>query len=275
MKAFKGKKICILEPAWLGYHAICQMCDKEIVKVNIKKDNWQSTIETLDFDALLLCSPNNPDGKIFSKEELDSISRIVNKKQAVLIIDEIYSIYSFGTDIKNILSPFYKENNTVVLTGFSKGYAATGLRIGCVAVHDTALMKQMNIIHQNTATCANSLAQYAFVNYQEALPEALRFAEYYSVNRELICKLLPELEVFKPDGGFYYFINLEKFGIRDAEQFCKNILEDKKIALVPGSAYGEGFDSWIRLSFSTDTMLLKEAIEIFRNYINEYEKRGY
>ena len=238
MQAFKGSKICILEPAWLGYHSICQMCHKEIVRVNIKKQDWIQQIEKRDFDALLLCTPNNPDGKIYTTEELDTIANIVNKKKAVLIIDEIYSIYSYSTDIKNTLAPHYEKSNTVVLTGFSKGYAATGLRIGCVASHHPDFIKQMNIIHQNTATCTNSIAQYAFINYQDAMPEALKFAEYYSTNRELISNLLPALKAFEPDGGFYYFIDLKVFGIEDAEMFCKKILEDKKVAVVPGTAYG-------------------------------------
>jgi len=273
MKAFKGKKICILEPAWLGYHSVCAMCEKEIVRVNIKNSDWLSKIETLDFDALLLCCPNNPDGKIFNKNELETIHKIVTKKNAILIIDEIYSMYSFDADIKTILSPFYSQKNVVTVTGFSKGYAATGLRIGCIAVHDAEILKQMNIVHQNTATCANSLAQYAFINYQIAIPEAKEFAEYYRTNRDLICKLLPELEQFKPDGGFYYFINLEVFGIKNAEKFCKNLLEDKKIALVPGSAYGEGFENWLRLSFSMDRTQLTEAIQLFKNYISTYEQQ--
>lgn len=273
MNSFNGKRICILEPAWLGYHAICKMCNKEIIRVNIKKNDWIKKIKTLDFDALLLCTPNNPDGKIFSKQEMEAIYQLVSSKNATLIIDEIYSMLSFDDDIKGILNPYYSKKNVVTLTGFSKGYAATGLRIGCIATHDTSVMKQMNIVHQNTATCANSLAQYAFVNYRDAISEAQEYAEYYRINRDLIIELFPKLKLFKPSGGFYYFINLEEFGIKDAVRFCKDILDEKKIALVPGSAYGEGFYDWIRLSFSLDKNQLIEAIEIFKNYITDYGKR--
>jgi len=274
MKAFEGKQICILEPAWLGYHSTCQMCDKKIIRVSVKKQDWLKKLETSDFDCLMVCSPNNPDGKIFNEEEMRAMHNIVTAKKAVLILDEIYSLYSFSLDLKTILQPYYKEKNVVTVTGFSKGYAATGLRLGCVATHYPDIIKKMNIIHQNTATCANSLAQYAFVGYDTAKEEVHKFAEYYNKNRDLICKLLPEAAVFKPDGGFYYFINLQIFGIQNAEKFCKALLTDKKIALVPGSAYGEGFDSWVRLSYSIDRDELTEGIEILKKYIEAYESKS-
>jgi aspartate/methionine/tyrosine aminotransferase len=201
---------------------------------------------------------------------MEWIYSIINEKEAMLLIDEIYSLYSYETDIKEILQPYYAKKNVVVFTGFSKGYAATGLRLGCVACHDQALIKRMNIIHQNSATCANTLAQYAFVDYGDVLSEAKYFSEYYLGNRDMVCEIIPEFNQFKPSGGFYYFINLEKFGITDGDVFAKELLEKTKVAVVPGSAYGEGFNSWIRISYSIDKLLLAEGLQILKKYISNH-----
>jgi aspartate/methionine/tyrosine aminotransferase len=269
-KTFKGEKIAIPEPAWLGYHSICELCDKEIIHINAQNKDWIDQLQYIDFDCLLLCTPNNPDGKIYSQEELRKIFTIVSSKNAVLLIDEIYSLYSFDNNVKEILSPYYHEKNVITFSGFSKSYAATGLRIGYIATHDLALLKSINIIHQNTATCANSLAQYAFLEYTDAQFEVEKHASYYKDNRDLICKLFPELEAYKPNGGFYYFINLQKFGITNSDLFCKELLEQKKVALVPGSAYGQGFDSWVRLSYSIDRTELEEGIIILKDYLQTH-----
>jgi aspartate/methionine/tyrosine aminotransferase len=272
LDAFAGKKICVLEPAWLGYHAICSMCNKDIARINIKQNNWMEQLAATSFDALILCTPNNPDGKIYTEQEMQTVYSIVCQNNACLIIDEIYAKYSFEHNTKAILQPYYAKENVVVVNGFSKGYAATGLRLGYVAVHDKAVMKSMNLLHQNTATCANSISQFAFVDYKDAHDEVDAFASYYHTNRDLVCEIIPELEAFKPDGGFYFFIDLKVFGIEDAAKFCKDILQQEKIALVPGSAYGEGFDSWLRLSYSIDKDELLEGIKKFKQYLELYER---
>ncbi len=266
-KSIKEKKVALIEPAWLGYHSICELCDKEIIRINTHHIDWMEQLEKSDFECLLVCTPNNPDGKIFTAEELKKIHAIVSSKNARLLIDEIYALYSFDVDAKKAIAPFYKEKNVITFSGFSKGYAATGLRIGYVATHDAALLKSINIINQNTATCTNSLAQYAFLEYPQASREVEKYATYYKDNRDLICKLFPELRPFAPGGGFYFFIDLKKFGITDSDQFCKELLEQKKVALVPGSAYGEGFDSWARLSYSIDRADLEQGILVLKNYL--------
>lgn len=267
LSAFGGRKIAILEPAWLGYHSICEMNGKEIIRINTKRKNWLRQLAEADFDCLLLCTPNNPDGRIYSETEIAEIRQLALTKNAVLAVDEIYALYSFDSTIKKELQPLYKEHNVITFSGFSKGYAATGLRLGYVATHDTELLKSMNIINQNTATCANSLAQYAFLKYNEALPEVEKYISYYKENRDIVCKLFPEISTFKPDGGFYYFIDLAPFGVKNGEVFCKDLLEQKKVALVPGSAYGNGFDSWIRLSYSIDRQELTDGINILKEYV--------
>lgn len=269
-KAFERKKIALIEPAWLGYHSICELCDKEIIRINAHQHDWMEQLQQTDFDCLLLCTPNNPDGRIYTMEEMQKIYSIVSSKKAFLLIDEIYALYSFDSDVKKIVSPLYTKKDVITFSGFSKAYAATGLRIGYLATHDAALLKSINIINQNTATCTNSLAQYAFQSYTEAVKEVEKYAAYYKDNRDLICKLFPDLETYKPNGGFYFFIDLKKFGITDGDSFCKELLEQKKVAVVPGSSYGEGFDSWIRLSYSIDRKELEKGLLILKEYLQTH-----
>lgn len=271
LEAFEGKKIAILEPAWLGYHSICKMTGKEIIPINIKKEGWLEKLASISFDALLVCTPNNPDGTVFSESEIKQLASYCDKNQACLIIDEIYAEYSFDHSVKTMLKPYYSQENVVVMNGFSKAYAATGLRIGYVATHNPVWNKRMNAVHQNTATCANSLAQFAFLNYHESHSIVQKYASYYRENRDLVCEIIPELEEMKPQGGFYFFIDLNRFGISDAEEFSRRILTDIKIALVPGSAYGTGFDSYVRLSYSLDRDELREGIQLLKKYLQDYE----
>jgi aspartate/methionine/tyrosine aminotransferase len=271
-QAFTGTTICVLEPAWLGYHAICEMTGKKIVRINTKNDDWLKEFGKTFFDAVLLCSPNNPDGNIFSRQEMNQILEVVNQQDAFLLIDEIYSLFSYEKNTKEILKEFYSHKKVISFSGFSKAYAATGLRLGTVATHDVQLLDNLDGLQQNISTCANSLSQAAFVGYEQAENEVLSFKEYYKTNRDLIAKLYPELDKFKPKGGFYYFINLAEFGIFNADNFCSDILKDIKLALVPGSAYGEGFGSWVRLSFSIEQDLLIEAVDLFMKYISTYKK---
>jgi len=271
MQAFEGKRICILEPAWLGYHSICSMTGKEALPVNLKNENWLEHIKQLGFDALILCSPNNPDGKVFTKEELEIISQLCANNNAILVIDEIYAEYTFEESERQFLRPYYSQSNVVVMNGFSKAYAATGLRLGYVATHDSFLLKRMNAIHQNIATCAGSIIQYAFVDYRESIQEVRSYADYYKQNRDLVCSMIPEFIPFKPGGGFYFFVDLNHFSINNSEKFCKDILADKRIALVPGTAYGTGFSSWIRLSYSCDRQELEQGINLLNHYLKVYE----
>lgn len=273
LNAIEGKKIAILEPAWLGYHAICKIAGKEIIPINIKIQGWLNKLSTISFDALVVCTPNNPDGTVFSETEIKQLASYCDKNQACLIFDEIYAEYSFGQSVKSILKPYYSGKNVVVINGFSKAYAATGLRIGYVATHNPVWSKRMNAIHQNTATCTNSLAQFAFLNYPESHSIVQQYASYYRENRDLVCEIIPELENIKPQGGFYFFIDLNLFGISDAEEFSRKILTEIKIALVPGSAYGTGFDSYVRLSYSLDRDELREGIIMLKKYLQEYESK--
>jgi aspartate/methionine/tyrosine aminotransferase len=147
----------------------------------------------------------------------------------------------------------------------------TGFRIGYMLVKDASVRKSISALNQNTITCTPTISQYISLGFVEALTEVSQFCDYYNENRALVLDVFPEWEPFAPDGGFYFFVNLAEYGIHDSGVFCSDCLKNAHVALVPGSAYGTGFDSWIRLSFSLDREQLRKALEALRNFIFEYK----
>jgi aspartate/methionine/tyrosine aminotransferase len=155
----------------------------------------------------------------------------------------------------------------IIGNGFSKSHAITGFRVGYLLCNDQALKNRMLTMQQNLATCVPASSQYALVDAHLADTEIAENAAYYKLNRNLVIDIFPEWEPYKPQGGFYYFIDLQLYGITDAQQFCEKLLYDTGIAVVPGAAYGKGFDSYSRLSFSFDNKLLEEALMKLKNYL--------
>jgi aspartate/methionine/tyrosine aminotransferase len=260
-------RVCVLEPAWLGYQSSCVLAGKEYVSINTYEHNWLDRLEEAQFDLLLLCTPNNPDGNVFDKETLDRIHEIIEKKKSYLVIDEIYRIYNYFQNNYNPMEVFYKYEKTIIANGLSKSHAMTGLRIGFLLAKDKKLMDKMIIVQQNLSTCANSVGQFGSIGFIDALPEVEKYKEYYKKNKDLVLQIIPQLKSFEPKGGFYYFFDLKIFNICDAQAFCIELLKNQGIALVPGGAYGKGFDSWVRLSFSIDTAILEEALIKLKNYL--------
>jgi aspartate/methionine/tyrosine aminotransferase len=265
------KRVCVLEPAWLGYEATAILTGKEYIPVNIKEADWKKKISAIQFDALLICSPNNPDGKVFTRSELEFLKDLADKNKALLLIDEIYRNYIFDSK-NNELEFLYKLPNVIILNGFSKSHAMTGYRIGYLITSDKSLMASCNKLQQNIATCTSTVAQYSATSFVEGLGEVERYSAYYKTNRDLVSEIIPELEQFKPQGAFYYFVNLNVFKIKDAVRFCKLLLEKEKIALVPGDAYGKDFTSWVRISFSINKEDLEAAMKKMKNFIKEYSE---
>lgn len=263
------KKVCVLEPAWLGYQATCVLTGKECISINYYDPNWLSHLKAIDFDAVLICSPNNPDGKIFDRSTALLLKEIIQQKNAYIIIDEIYRIYDYRDEVTNAMKIFYGEDKAIIANGLSKSHAMTGLRIGFLLSTNKALISRMIMVQQNLSTCANSLGQYAGIGFTEALDDVTEYKNYYKQNRDIVIQSIPELKPFLPDGGFYFFFDLKVFKKQDADEFCKKLLIEEKIGLVPGSAYGKSFTDWVRLSFSIDKEQLKKALIKLNRYLKK------
>jgi aspartate/methionine/tyrosine aminotransferase len=268
LAAIQGKKLCILEPAWLGYEAAAVLADYDTISINTYTKGWELQLAKQPFDAIIICSPNNPDGKIWSEQILLYILQAAKLYNAWIITDFIYDRYIFeGSLAVNKVVCEYEK--LIIGNGFSKSHAMTGFRAGYMICKAVALVNSMIVMQQNLATCVAGISQYLLIDEVNADDEIKQNAAYYQKNRDLVLEIFPEWEPYKPQGGFYYFIDLGIYGISDGQLFCADLLQKTGVALVPGSAYGKGFNSYVRLSFSIDTETLIEGLRIMRIFIDE------
>jgi aspartate/methionine/tyrosine aminotransferase len=269
MSALPINNVLIPEPAWLGYHSIVKLSGKSCIPFNLYQPNWLKQLSETSFDAILVCHPNNPDGKLYSNEELTQIRIIAEKNRAWIVTDEIYEAYEYQKG-GSIDLAFEGYDRLIRCNGMSKSHAMTGFRIGYMLVKDESIRKSVSAINQNTITCTPAISQFVSLGFAEALPEVEQFSAYYRENRALVLEIFPEWAPYAPDGGFYFFVNLAGYNIQNAEVFCTDCLKTAHVALVPGNAYGSGFDSWIRLSFSLDREQLRKALMALHKFILDY-----
>jgi aspartate/methionine/tyrosine aminotransferase len=268
LEALQLNTLCVLEPAWLGYEATAVLANYETVSINTYEPNWKIELQSTAFDVIIICSPNNPDGNVLTDDDIEAILKASTKNQAWIITDFIYDKYIYKDDIeahKQLLS----YPRLIVGNGYSKSHAVTGFRAGYLLCKDSNVIKRIITMQQNLATCVPAISQYALLNADDANEEINHNAAYYNANKELILEIFPEWKPFEPQGGFYFFIDLSIYGIQDGKTFCEKLLSQKGVALVPGAAYGKGFDSYVRLSFSIDKVVLKEGLLAMKNYLNE------
>ena len=268
LEALQLKSLCILEPAWLGYEATAILANYNTVCINTYKTDWKIKLQSTAFDVIIICSPNNPDGNIMTHDDIEAIINACTKNKAWIITDFIYDKYLYKGDIESH-KPLLSYPSLIIGNGYSKSHAVTGFRAGYLICNDTSVNKRIVTLQQNLATCVPAISQYALLNADDANEEISQNAAYYSKNKELILEIFPEWQPFEPQGGFYFFIDLSIYGIQDGKEFCEKLLTKTGVALVPGAAYGQGFESYVRLSFSIDKEVLKEGLIAMKNYLNE------
>ena len=212
--------------------------------------------------------PNNPTGAVMTKEELEPIAEVVKKHDIYVLSDEIYSELTYGKPHVSIASfPGMKER-TIVINGFSKGFAMTGWRLGYVCGPEV-IIKQMLKIHQYAIMCAPTNSQYAAVEglrYCEGEVQSMR--EAYNQRRRFLMHEFKrmKLECFEPYGAFYVFPCIKEFGMT-SEEFATRFLQEEKVAVVPGTAFGDSGEGFIRISYAYSLDELKEALRRLGNFI--------
>lgn len=272
-----GDEILIPEPCYVSYKACATLAGGIPVPVSAKAEN-DFRITPADLEphvspktkALLIGYPNNPTGAILSKEDLEAIARFAIKHDLIVISDEIYGDLTYG-DTKHICFAGLPEmkDRTILLNGFSKAYAMTGWRIG-YALSNLDIIAAMTKIHQYTMLCAPITAQIAAV-------EALRHGEKYmrkmvseyDKRRRLIYDGLQKagLKCFEPKGAFYIFPDITSTGL-SSEEFAEKILMQEHVALVPGNAFGECGEGFVRCSYATSIEQISEALARIEHFVN-------
>ena len=276
----EGDEVIIPQPCYVSYEPCVILADGIPVPLELKeKDLFKLTPEDLEAKItpatkiLVLPFPNNPTGSIMTYEELEKIAEVVIRHDLLVLSDEIYTELTYNdrkpASITQI--PGMKER-TILINGFSKAYAMTGWRLG-YACAPAEIMKQMIKIHQFAIMCAPTTSQYAAIAALRDGDQAVaEMRESYNQRRRFVLKRLEEIGIpcFEPEGAFYLFPNISRFGM-DSETFCTELLKSQKVAVVPGNAFGDCGEGFVRISYAYSLKQLKEALRRIENYVRELD----
>ncbi len=271
-----GDEVLIPQPSYVSYEPCAILADAKPVIIELKEENeFRLTAEevlekvTDKTKILVLPFPNNPTGAVMEKEDLEKIAAVVREKDLYIISDEIYGELTYkGKHVSIVSLPGMKER-TILINGFSKAYAMTGWRLG-YACGPKAIMEQMVKIHQFAIMCAPTTSQYAAV---EALKngddDVKMMREQYNHRRRYLLNEFKRigLPCFEPYGAFYVFPCIKKFGMA-SDDFCTRLLKEEKLAVVPGTAFGDCGEGYIRISYAYSLENLKAAMERLENFIS-------
>ncbi len=264
-----GDEVIIPTPCFVSYQAEVELaCGKPVEVFTNMEDDFQpdpAVIEkaiTPKTKAILLGYPNNPTGAVADRETLEAIAKIAEKHDLIVISDEIYDRLVYDHDFVCFPSIDGMHDRTVLLGGFSKSYAMTGWRIGYAAA-PASIIKGLVRIHQYSVMSAPTISQYGAI---EALkvgePYVQNMLNEYNRRRKLIHRRLNEmgLPTFEPHGAFYVFPSIHNTGLTD-EEFAEKLLMEEKVAVVPGSAFGDAGIGFLRCSYATNYELIEKALE--------------
>ncbi|MDO4536336.1 MAG: pyridoxal phosphate-dependent aminotransferase [Clostridium perfringens] len=274
-------EVLIPKPYWVSYPELVKLNDgipvfvetnrEEDFKVNYKNLEKYVTNKTR---AIVLNSPNNPTGSIYSKEELIEIADFAKKYDLYIISDEMYEKLIYGTNKHISIASLSEDafNRTIVINGLSKAYAMTGWRVG-YAAGKKEIIKLMNSIQSHTTSNVNSIAQYASLEALTGPQDDMKIMQdEFDRRRKTMMKLLdeiPNVSYIEPKGAFYVLVNIEevlkKYNIEGSSEFCKKLLEKESVVVIPGIAFGE--DNSIRLSYATSMDNIEKGLNRIFNFI--------
>ena len=270
-----GDEVLIPQPSYVSYEPCAILADAVPVIIELKEENeFRLTAKEL-LDAitdktkiLVLPFPNNPTGAIMEKRDLEEIAEVVKEKDLFVISDEIYAELTYKEKHVSIASLPGMKERTILINGFSKAYAMTGWRLG-YACAPAVIMEQMIKIHQFAIMCAPTTSQYAAV---EALKngddDVAQMRESYNQRRRYLMHAFQEmgLKCFEPYGAFYVFPCIKEFGMT-SEEFAERLLREEKVAVVPGTAFGDCGEGFLRISYAYSLDNLKIAMEKIGHFI--------
>ena len=274
-----GDEVIIPQPSFVSYLPCVKLADGVPVVINLKEeDDFKLTGEELlaaitpRTKILVMPFPNNPTGAIMTRDELEEIAKIVIEKDIFVVSDEIYASLTYGSSHVSIATLDGMKERTVVINGFSKSHAMTGWRLGYACAPEV-ILKQMLKIHQFGIMCAPTTSQYAAIDAMkncDAEVEAMR-VEYDSRRRFMLERLRGMgLKCFEPFGAFYIFPNISKFGM-SSDDFAMKFLEEYHVAVVPGNAFGDCGEGFLRMSYASSMKNLKIAMERLKKFIESLQ----
>lgn len=271
-----GEEVLIPQPSYVSYEPCTIMAGGKPVIIELKAENeFRLTPEELlehitdKTKLLVLPFPNNPTGAIMEQKDLEAIAKVIIEKDLYVLSDEIYSELTYKEDHVSIASIPDMQERTILINGFSKAYAMTGWRLG-YACGPRKIIEQMTKLHQYAIMCAPTTSQYAAV---EALrngdDDVAMMREAYNQRRRYLVHAFKEmgLECFEPYGAFYIFPCIKEFGMT-SEEFASRFLMEEKVAVVPGTAFGDCGEGFLRISYAYSLENLKEALGRMQKFID-------
>ena len=272
-----GEEVLVAEPSYVSYIPCIELCGGVPVSLKLRAENkFRLTREQLEekitekSKVLLISYPNNPTGAIMEKKDLEEIAEVIREKDIFIISDEIYAELTYKEKHVSIISLPGMKERTVYINGFSKAYAMTGWRLG-YCCGPAAIIQQMTKIHQFAIMCAPTTSQYAAV---EALkngdPDIEEMRTAYNQRRRFLMNAFREmgLECFEPYGAFYVFPCIKEFDMT-SEEFATRFLEEEKVAAVPGTAFGDSGEGYLRISYAYSLEKLKTAIGRLGHFVEK------
>lgn len=273
-------EVIIPQPSYVSYEPCTYLAGGKPVIIDLKEENnFRLTPEELKnaitdkTKVLILPYPNNPTGAIMGREDLEKVAKIVIEKDIFVMSDEIYSALTYKDKHVSIAEIDGMKERTILINGFSKAYAMTGWRLG-YACAPAEIIKQMTKIHQFAIMCAPTISQYAAI---EALKHGDKDVEEmrraYNQRRRFLLNAFKEMKLkcFEPYGAFYVFPCIKEFGMT-SEEFATKFLKEEKVAAVPGTAFGQSGEGYLRISYAYSLENLKKAIKRLEHFINKLRK---
>ncbi len=282
-----GDEVIIPVPYWVSYPELVKIADGVPVFVETKEENnFKYTIDALEAaitsksKAIILNSPNNPTGTVYSEEELFAIAEFSRENNLIIISDEIYEKLIYDNEKHTSIAKLSQDayNRTIVINGMSKSYAMTGWRIGYAAAGNETIIKLMSNIQSHMTSNANSIAQYASVEALKGSQDTIKYMiNEFKKRRDYMVERVntfKHVSCLKPSGAFYVMVNISKALdklyngelIGSSLRFSEILLDEEKVAVIPGSAFG--VDSYIRLSYATSIKNIETGLNRIEHFLN-------
>lgn len=276
----EGDEVLICEPSFVCYRPIAELSGGKVISIETKaEDDFRLTASELKekisdrTKLLILPFPNNPTGAIMTRKDLEEIAEVLKDTNIAIISDEIYSELTYGGKHTSIAQIGDMRERTIIVDGFSKAYAMTGWRLGFLAA-PKPLIEQMLKLHQYAIMSSPTISQYAAIKaLKECDADIVKMRDEYDMRRRYLVDAFNKLglDCFTPKGAFYVFPCIKSTGLT-SEQFCESLIMSKRVAVVPGNAFGECGEGYIRVSYAYSIAHLKEAIKRIAEFLEERKK---
>lgn len=270
-----GDEVLVIEPCFVSYAPLVDLCGGVSVRVSTSPENgFKLTAEQLKSvitpktKAIMLCSPNNPTGTFLNKEDLEALAKVIIEHDLLVLSDEIYAELTYDEEFTSIAAIDGMRQRTFLISGFSKGFAMTGWRLGYVCAPKEFIAPMLKV-HQYAIMCAPTMSQFAAIeSLKHGANEVDEMVHSYRRRRNFFVESLNEigLTCHNPGGAFYAFPSIRETGLTSAE-FAERLLMEQKVAVVPGHVFGESGEGCIRCSYASSMEALQEALKRMDTFI--------